>query len=70
MTTAAEEAEVQPSEFVTVNEYVAFEGMFEIKVLVPVPIVVTASGVRVIVHVPDEGNPLNTTLPVEKVHIG
>ena len=39
-------------------------------VLVPVPVVVTAPGVLVNVHVPDDGNPLNTTLPVATLHLG
>jgi len=36
----------------------------EMVVLVPVPIVVVPSGVRVMVHVPLAGRPFNTTLPV------
>ena len=36
---------------------------------VPVPFVVDAPGVRVIVHVP-EGNPPSTTLPEETEHVG
>jgi hypothetical protein len=39
-------------------------------VLVPVPVVVTPPGVLVKVHVPDEGNPPNTTLPVATLHVG
>ena len=38
--------------------------------LVPVPVVVVPPGVLVSVHVPDEGSPLNTTLPVAKAHVG
>ncbi len=38
--------------------------------LVPVPVVVTDPGERVKVHVPDEGNPFNTTLPVATEHVG
>ena len=38
--------------------------------LVPVPVVVTPPGVLVNVQVPDDGNPLNTTLPVETLHVG
>ena len=53
----------------TVNLYVA-EVRPEIVVLVPEPVNVTPPGVRVNVHVPTEGNPLNTTLPVAKVHVG
>ena len=39
-------------------------------VLVPVPVVVAPPGVRVNVHVPTEGKPLNTTLPVATAHVG
>ena len=39
-------------------------------VLVPVPVVVTAPGVLVKVHVPLDGNPLNTTLPVANAQVG
>jgi len=38
-------------------------------VLVPVPVVVVPPGILVNVHVPDEGRLLNTTLPVETVHV-
>jgi hypothetical protein len=37
---------------------------------VPVPVVVTDPGVLVNVHVPVDGRPLNTTLPVAKAHVG
>ena len=39
-------------------------------VVVPVPVEVTAPGVLVSVHVPVAGNPLRTTLPVAKAHVG
>jgi hypothetical protein len=39
-------------------------------VLVPVPEVVTLPGLRVNVHVPEDGKPLNITLPVASVHVG
>jgi hypothetical protein len=39
-------------------------------VLVPLPVVVTDPGVRVSVHVPVDGSPFNTTLPVATVHVG
>ena len=42
----------------------------EIVVLVPVPVVVIPPGVLVKVHVPEEGKPLNTTLPVAIPHVG
>lgn len=38
--------------------------------VVPVPVVVIAPGLRVNVHVPVEGKPLNTTLPVATEHVG
>ena len=38
--------------------------------LVPLPVVVTAPGVLVSVHVPVEGSPLSTTLPVATLHVG
>jgi hypothetical protein len=39
-------------------------------VLVPVPVVATAPGLRVNVQVPEAGKLLKTTLPVAKVHVG
>src|SRR4030042_4580757 len=39
-------------------------------VLVPVPFVVVPPGVLVTVHVPDDGNPLKTTLPVSPAPVG
>ena len=39
-------------------------------VVVPVPVVVTAPGVLVKVHVPVAGKPFNTTLPVATVQPG
>ena len=41
-----------------------------IVVLVPDPVVVAPPGFLVIVHVPDDGNPLSTTLPVEVAQEG
>ena len=38
--------------------------------LVPVPDVITLSGERVRVHVPDEGRPEMMTLPVAREHVG
>ena len=38
--------------------------------MVPVPVVVTAPGLRVRVQVPDAGNPLRSTLPVVTVQVG
>ena len=39
-------------------------------VVVPVPVLITASGLRVSVHVPEAGSPLIATLPVATVHVG
>jgi len=39
-------------------------------VLVPLPEIVTDPGLLVRVHVPEEGRPLRTTLPVEIAHVG
>jgi hypothetical protein len=39
-------------------------------VLVPVPVVVILPGVLVRVHVPEEGKPFNTTLPVATLQEG
>jgi hypothetical protein len=39
-------------------------------VLVPVPVEVLPPGDRVNVHVPDDGRPLNITLPVATLHVG
>ena len=38
--------------------------------LVPVPVVVIPPGALVKVHVPEEGKPLNSTLPVASLHVG
>ena len=39
-------------------------------VLVPVPVEVIPPGLLIRVHVPVEGRPLITTLPVDDVHVG
>jgi len=39
-------------------------------VLVPVPVVTTVPGYRINVHIPADGRPLKTTLPVGIVHVG
>jgi hypothetical protein len=69
ITTLAEATEVQPAALATVKIYVP-AARPETVVLVPVPFVVTAPGLRVNVHVPVDGNPFNTTLPVATVHVG
>jgi hypothetical protein len=55
--------------FVTVKVYVPAAKPV-IVVLVPVPVVVTPSGLRVKVHVPVLGKPFNTMLPVKTVQVG
>ncbi len=42
----------------------------EIVIPVPVPVVVVPPGVLVIVQVPVDGNPFNTTLPVATEQVG
>ncbi len=69
MTTLADAAEIQPDAFVTVNVYVPAAND-ETVVLVPVPVVVVPPGERVSVHVPEEGNPERTTLPVATEQVG
>ena len=69
ITTPADDTEVHPEVFVTAKVYVPV-ARSDIVVLVPDPLVVTAPGLRVSVHVPLEGNPLSTTLPVETIHAG
>jgi hypothetical protein len=60
---------VHPAEFETVNVYDPAERPV-IVVLVPEPVVVTPPGSLVMVHVPLEGNPLRTTLPVAALQLG
>jgi hypothetical protein len=69
ITTFVDAAEVHPDALVTVKVKVPV-GTPVTVVLVPVPVVGTAPGVLVNVHVPVEGKPLNTTLPVATVHVG
>jgi hypothetical protein len=45
------------------------QGIGEIVVLVPLPLLVDPPGFCVIVQLPVEGNPLSTTLPVETAHV-
>lgn len=69
ITTGFEDADLQPTLFVTVKVYEP-AGSPETVVLVPVPEVVTLPGVRVNVHVPLAGNPVKTTLPVADAQVG
>lgn len=61
--------EVQPTEFVTVKAYVPAVSP-EIVVAVPLPLVVTAPGIRVIVQFPVAGSPLIAVEPVATEHVG
>jgi hypothetical protein len=63
MTTLADGSDVQPDPTETVKLYVPVE-RFVIVVLVPVPVIEPG----LIVQVPVEGNPFNTTLPVGDAH--
>jgi hypothetical protein len=69
MVTLADDTDVQPIEFVTVNVYVP-EEMTETIVVLPVPVVVILPGLSVIVHVPVAGKPFNITLPVAREQVG
>jgi hypothetical protein len=69
ITTFPDAGEIQPEEFVTVKVYVP-PGRAVIVVLVPDPVVDTLPGERISVHVPADGNPLNSTLPVNKAQDG
>jgi hypothetical protein len=68
ITTLTEDADVHPDALVTVKLYVLAESP-EIVALVPVPVEVPP-GVLVKVHVPEEGNPFNTTLAVATMQVG
>jgi len=64
MTTLPEEAEIQPSELVTVNVRVPAASP-EIVVLLPLPAMLPG----LMVQLPD-GNPFKTTLPVARAQVG
>ena len=68
-TTFTDDVDVQPAAFVTVYVYVP-AAKPEIVVVIPVPVVVTAPGLLVKVHVPLDGNPFKTTLPVAVEQVG
>ena len=68
MVTLPDDTEVHPAALVTVNVYAPAARLF-IVVLAPVPIVVIAPGLPVIVQLPG-GNPLSTTDPVATVQLG
>ena len=65
MTTLADGAEGQPTEFVTIKLYVPGPKL-GIVVLVPVPVIEPG----LIVQVPDPGRPFNITLPVATTQVG
>jgi hypothetical protein len=67
--TVKELNDVQPSAFITENVYTPVAKP-EIVRLVPVPVVVTLSGLRINVHEPVAGKPLRMTLPVGVLHVG
>ena len=45
-------------------------GRFAIVLLIPVPEVITAPGILVIVQAPEDGKPLSITLPVGTANVG
>jgi hypothetical protein len=69
ITTLIEAAEVHPEALVTVKVYVPAARRDSV-VLVPVPVAAVPPGIPVNVHVPDEGKPFKTTLPVATVQVG
>jgi hypothetical protein len=69
ITTLTEATEVHPDSIFTVKVY-ELAARSEIVVLVPLPVVVIASGFLVSVQVPDDGNPFRATLPVAVVQFG
>jgi hypothetical protein len=69
ITTLPDETDIHPSALVTLKEYV-FGSNPEIVTEEPLPVVVALSGVRIRIHVPVEGNPVKTTLPVATLHVG
>jgi hypothetical protein len=69
ITTFDDDGEMQVAAFVTVKVYVPVVSPV-IVVLVPVPVVVLPPGDLVSVHVPDDGKPLNATLPLARMHVG
>ena len=68
ITTSGDWTEVQPKELVTVKVKVPASSPV-IVLDVPVPVVVMDPGFLIKVHDPDDGNPLNATLPADIVHV-
>jgi len=69
ITAFADAGDVQPSAFVTVKVYVPAASP-DTEVPVPEPFVWLPPGVLVIVHVPEDGSPLNATVPVDSTQVG
>lgn len=69
ITTLPDADEIHPEELATVNVNVP-DGMPVKGVLDPEPVVLVPPGVLVRVQVPEEGNPLNITLPVPTSQVG
>jgi hypothetical protein len=69
ITTFADVTEIQPAALATVKANVP-AARPDMIVLVPVPVDVITPGVWVKVHIPTEGNPFSTTLPVATSHVG
>ena len=68
ITASADDTDVHPWALVTIKLYVPTTRP-ETVVLVPVPFVIIAPGLRINVHVPIGGNSLSTTLPVGSVQV-
>jgi hypothetical protein len=69
ITTFPDEADVHPTEFVTLKEYVP-EVNPETVVPVPEPVEEISPGVRTSIQVPEDGRPVSTTLPVASAQVG
>ncbi len=69
ITTLSDNTDVHPSASVTAKLYVP-AARPETVVVIPVPLVATVPGLRHYAHVPSEGKPLSTTLPVGTEQVG
>lgn len=69
MSTADEGPEVHPASLVTVKVYVP-AGIPDMRTMLPDPVVTTSPGERVTLHVPVEGSPESSTVPVGELHDG
>jgi hypothetical protein len=68
-TALADDAEVQPSAFLTVKVYEPARRFSTVNE-VPNPVDITPPGFLVKVHSPEAGSPVSCTLPVETLHVG